>query len=80
MNKIFEKLEVETNYKQVKVHEKDWEGRNMILVTMNNFEEKFKIMRSKKKLVETDCCIENDMSREERQIQADIRWRQKAPL
>jgi hypothetical protein len=51
---------------------RDWKGRNMILVKMENFDEELKILRNKRKLGRKDCNIENDMTKEERQTQAAI--------
>ena len=72
---ILRSIEVDANFDQVRYMGKDWKGRNMLLVKMTNMEEKLKVMKNKKKLSGKECYIENDMTKEERQIQASIRRR-----
>jgi hypothetical protein len=40
----------------------------MLLVKLRHFEDKLKVMRNKRKLMEKDCYIENDMTKEERNM------------
>lgn len=80
VNKILETLETDVNYDDARRIGKDWRGRNMILVRITNFEDKLKVLRNKKKLEGKDCFIENDMTKEERQIQAKIRIRAKEEI
>jgi hypothetical protein len=72
VNKIFESMEAEAEYEQVRDIGRDWQRRNMILVKMKNFDEKLRITRNKRKLAGKGCYIENDMTKEERQTQAAI--------
>ncbi|PSN31766.1 hypothetical protein C0J52_26339, partial [Blattella germanica] len=49
----------------------------MILVKMRDFEEKLEVLRNKNKLRGIECYIDNDMTKEERSIQAALRRRAK---
>ncbi|PSN42467.1 hypothetical protein C0J52_21061 [Blattella germanica] len=49
----------------------------MILVKMRDFEEKLEVLRNKNKLRGIECYIDNDMTKEERSIQATLRRRAK---
>ena len=77
VNKIFSTMEIDVNYEQARYIGKDWRGRNMFLVQMKNFEHKLRVMKNKKKLIGKECFIENDLTKEERQVQSAIRRRAK---
>ena len=55
----------------------DTKGWGLIKVQMSSFDEKMEIMRNKRKLRGQEIFIENDMTRQEREIQAAIRFRAK---
>ena len=77
VNKILKAIEVDVNYEHVRHIGKDWRGHNMVIVKLKDFEDKLKVLRNKKKLIGKECCIENDMTRGERKIQAILRHRAK---
>lgn len=48
-------------------------SKKRILVKMNTWEDKVEVLKSKKNLKDTDIYIDNDLTKEERRIQAEIR-------
>lgn len=74
---VFKTLQIRPAYEQARHIGVDWHGRDMILVKMRDFEEKLEVLRNKNKLRGIECYIDNDMTKEERSIQATLRRRAK---
>ena len=72
---ILETIQTEVSYRNAEYLGDDWKGRKMIRVKMENFEDKLEVMKNKRRLEGTDCYIENDLTKEERGIQAELRRR-----
>jgi transcription antitermination factor NusG len=75
VNKIFETIDVDVQYEYIRSIGKNWKGWNMLLVKLRDFGDKLKVMRSRRKLLGTYCYIENEMTKEERNKHASLRWR-----
>ena len=50
-------------------------GKGMIRVVLNRFKDKISIMQNKRNLMGQDCYIDEDMTKQDREIQAAIRKR-----
>lgn len=73
LDKLFlEKLDIKCKIKNTTTVGKE-EERKMLVVEMNTFEDKLKLLEKKKKLAGTNIYIENDLTREERRVQREIR-------
>lgn len=66
-----DKIEVDIKVKSVQIINKG--SKPLAVAHLDNWEDKIKIMRNKNRLRQTEIYIENDMTAEEREVQAKIR-------
>jgi len=67
---IEEEFEVKEGVKEMQI---SGEGREVVIIRMDSWERKEKIMRRKKKLGSREIYIDNDLIQEEREVQKKLR-------
>lgn len=77
MKTIMTKMGIEIEHSPPSYIGKDWKERGIARLKLRTLDEKIRIMRSKFKLKGYDCYIEDDMTKREREIQAEIRVKAK---
>ena len=75
VKKILQEIESDVEFSKTTFIGKNTMGMGLVRVELNNLEDKIKIMKNKNKLKGQDRYIDDDMTRQEREIQSALRKR-----
>lgn len=75
VKEILNKIDYKEKYIRASYVGKDRSEKGLVRVEFNRFEDKIFIMRNKNKLKGQDCFIDSDLTKMEREIQANLRQR-----
>jgi hypothetical protein len=70
---VLRKIETNTVFRKTNFIGNDKNNRDIVRVELNTFEEKINVMKNKSKLQGQECFIDDDMTLNEREIQAELR-------